>query len=78
MAEPNPPTPANTDTLEPKTAASPGGAGTQTFVIGGVEPEPQVGDESIRPFQFRASDEDLADLKRRILRDAMARSRNGQ
>jgi pimeloyl-ACP methyl ester carboxylesterase len=60
MAEPTQPTPANTATL----AQEP----TKPFAVGaGLQPEPHVEDTSIRPFSFRASDEDLADLKRRIL-----------
>jgi pimeloyl-ACP methyl ester carboxylesterase len=42
--------PAQTGKAEPK----------QTIILGGA------GDSSIRPFSFHASDEDLADLKRRI------------
>jgi pimeloyl-ACP methyl ester carboxylesterase len=64
MADPTQPTPANTQT-QPTTAPSEGA--TRTFVIGAdAEPDLHVEDASIRPFQFRASDEDLADLKRRI------------
>ena len=40
----------------------------QTIALGGApEVEPSAKDASIRPFEFRASDEDLADLRRRIL-----------
>jgi len=39
---------------------SPDSAQKETFILGAA------GDTSIRPFQLRASDEDLADLKRRI------------
>ncbi len=39
---------------------SPDSAQKDTFILG------EAGDTSIRPFEFRASDEDLADLKRRI------------
>ena len=60
MADPIQPTPANTDTLSPKP--------TETFVVGaGTQPEPHVEDISIRPFSYRASDEELADLRRRIV-----------
>ena len=38
----------------------------QTIVLGAA-PEPSAKDASIRPFAYRASDEDLADLKQRIL-----------
>jgi pimeloyl-ACP methyl ester carboxylesterase len=51
------------DTLAPKpTITTPSGAAQETFILG---ERPQE-DTSIRPFTFRASDEDLADLKRRI------------
>jgi pimeloyl-ACP methyl ester carboxylesterase len=62
MAEPSQPTPVRTDTLAPKPA------GPEPFVVGGaVQREPFVEDTSIRPFEFHASEEDLADLKRRVL-----------
>jgi pimeloyl-ACP methyl ester carboxylesterase len=49
-----------TITKAPAAAPPPPDSGaTETFIIGAV-------DESIRPFSFRASDEQLADLKRRI------------
>lgn len=58
--------PEGAETLSPSPAtAKPEtkDAATETLIIG----EPQaVTDESIRPFQFRATDEQLADLKRRI------------
>ena len=61
MAEPTQPTPAHT--LKAEAVAAP----TKTFVIGAeAEPDPHVEDASIRPFEFHASEEDLADLKRRI------------
>lgn len=60
MAEPTQPSPANTDTRTPKSS--------EPFVVGGSpQREPHVEDASIRPFQFRAPDDELADLKRRIL-----------
>ena len=60
MAEPTQPT---LDTLESKT-----GSATETFVVGGAPGrEHHVEDPSIRPFTFHASDEELAELKRRIL-----------
>ena len=62
MAEPTAPTPTNTDSPALKAETD-----TQTFVVGGgTQPEPHVEEGSIRPFEFRATDEDLADLKRRI------------
>ena len=68
MADPTQPTPANTNTLEPKPAAALTEEAKQTFVVGAAAgSEPHVEDAAIRPFQFRASDQDLADLKRRIL-----------
>ena len=61
-------TPEGVDTLSASPAtAKPGPTGedtTRTLIIG--EP-PTAADESIRPFHYRASEEDLADLKRRIL-----------
>jgi pimeloyl-ACP methyl ester carboxylesterase len=55
----------SSETLSPKPSAE-GSSETakQTFVIGGADE--QAADTSIRPFKFRASDEVLADLKRRI------------
>src|SRR4249919_3331974 len=56
--------PDGVDTLSPSPATKPetkSGAATEAFI--GARP---ASDESIRPFSFRASDEDLADLKRRI------------
>lgn len=55
MADPTAPTPAN---LTAKPA--------EPFLAGGQAPEPHVADAAIRPFDYRASDEELADLKRRI------------
>ena len=49
------------DTLAPAQAATPETELKQTIIIG----QPSA-DTSIRPFSFRASDQDLADLKRRI------------
>lgn len=55
--------PSGGDTLAPKPATTtPGTTAKETFILG---ERPQE-DISIRPFTFRASDEDLADLKRRI------------
>jgi len=62
MAATTPPS-GGADTLAPtpSTTATPVAQPKDTFILG----EPQ-GDDSIRPFSFHASDEDLADLKRRI------------
>ena len=50
------------DTLAPQPALTPAGENAkQTFVLGDAA-VPQL-----RPFQYHASDEDLADLKRRIV-----------
>lgn len=68
MPQTMPPQSGSADTLAPKANTAPGEASAQTFVIGaGTEPERHVSDPSIRPFQFRAADEELADLRRRIL-----------
>ena len=54
-------TPAATETLAAVAAGDTGA--TETLIIG----HPPSADESIRAFEYHASDEDLADLKRRIL-----------
>ncbi len=59
--------PGSVDTLSPSPApAKPetkGDAATEIFIVGAPSP---VVDESIRPFQYRASESALEDLKRRI------------
>ena len=50
------------ETLAPKPATTTGETVKETFILGGQTIEPST----IRPFSYRASDEDLADLKRRI------------
>ena len=50
------------DTLAPKPATTTEGIPEETFILGGQTIEAAT----IRPFAYRASDEDLADLKRRI------------
>ena len=58
------PNPENTLSTTPATADS---AATQTFIIGaGGTAEPLAPGDAIRPFRFRASDEALADLRRRV------------
>src|SRR5689334_2429125 len=63
-----PPSSPSAETVTPA-ASTPAPASTTTIlqstVSATVAPD-QSGDTSIRPFHFRASDEDLADLKRRI------------
>ena len=66
MAEPVQPPSPNLETSP--AAPTPSQETAKTFVIGAAtEAEPLVDDSAIRPFAYRASDEDLADLKRRIL-----------
>ncbi len=60
-----PPGPA--PTLEPAPAEPKHVSIVEQTIIGGTPPADQSGDAAIRPFSFRASDEDLADLKRRIV-----------
>jgi pimeloyl-ACP methyl ester carboxylesterase len=62
MAATTPPS-GGADTLAPapSTTAAPAAAPKDTFILG--DPEGQA---SVRPFSFHASDEDIADLKRRI------------
>jgi pimeloyl-ACP methyl ester carboxylesterase len=60
-------TPGGTDTLAPTPeTTTPSATPVEAFVIGGPPPAQPTGDTSIRPFQYHASDEELADLKRRI------------
>ena len=60
--------PEGTDTALAPEPTTKGETLRQTIVLGGApEVEPSAKDASIRPFEFRASDEDLADLRRRIL-----------
>jgi pimeloyl-ACP methyl ester carboxylesterase len=61
-----PPAPPGAETISPAPAPSPAFAATQTSIIGTAATFETPGDSSIRPFTYRASDEDLAELKRRI------------
>ena len=61
LRPPSAPTGAETHAAEPATA-SPTAAPTEPFVIGAA-----AGDTRIRPFQSHFPDEDLADLRRRIV-----------
>jgi len=66
-AETTPPSPGQTQTIEPApTTAKPGATIAQQSVIGAAATAQPSSDTSIRPFKFRATDEQLADLKRRI------------
>jgi len=60
----------STETTAPPTSQSqPLPAGEPTVIVlpkDGQSTEPGVEDHSIRPFDFRASDDDLAELKRRV------------
>jgi hypothetical protein len=62
--------PAGTATLAPAPAATAAGEAGATVadpsIIGAAAASSAVGDTSIRPFKFHASDDELADLKRRI------------
>ena len=62
-----PPSPSGEETLAPVKPATATSAATATNASA-VAPAtaPQPGDTSIRPFKFHATDEQLADLKRRI------------
>ena len=65
-ADTTPPAPMPTPTVEPaSTTPKPALMGEQT-IIGVAATAEQRGDTSIRPFEFRASDEALAELRRRI------------
>ena len=61
MSDLRPPSPGAAETLAPK-PASPSETATETFMIGGG-----ADGVPIRPFRFEASEEDLADLRRRIV-----------
>jgi pimeloyl-ACP methyl ester carboxylesterase len=63
-----PPGPAGAETLAPtpSTTASPGTTIAGNSVIGAAATTQAGGDTSIRPFKYHATDEELADLKRRI------------
>ena len=61
---------AYTSTLQ----RQPDPASSERPFIGAAATVEPTGDTSIRPFEFHASDEELADLKRRIIGDAMART----
>jgi pimeloyl-ACP methyl ester carboxylesterase len=60
--------PGSAEALSPAPAPSPNRSTTvaETSVIGAAAMAQASGDTSIRPFRFHASDEDLADLKRRV------------
>lgn len=60
-----PPTPA-AETVAPAPASSPAAAPTGEPIIGTAAMFEVTGDSSIRPFTYRARDEDLAELERRI------------
>ena len=65
-AETAPPSPTAVESpASTLTTASPIAATGGTFMIGAAAAQPS-GDPSIRPFQFHASDEALADLRRRV------------
>ena len=59
-----PPSPAPTITEAGTTAEGP--ARTTDSIIGAATKQEPTGDDTIRPFEFHATDEQLADLKRRI------------
>ena len=65
MAETTPPSP--TPSLQPQTAEPKHVRAAEQTVIGTAARGDQSGDSAIRPFEFHASDEELADLKRRVL-----------
>ena len=60
------PAPSPTQTLEPASAAKPAST-VQQVIIGAATVAPADEDTSIRPFRFHASDEALAEMRRRIL-----------
>jgi len=64
-AQPSPPG-AQTPAPSPATTTSPAATSGDSSVIGAAASADQSGDTAIRPFKFHASDEELAELKRRI------------
>jgi pimeloyl-ACP methyl ester carboxylesterase len=67
-AETTAPGGSGAETLAPTQPAANSGTTTvagSSALIGGETPQ-RAGDSSIRPFKYRASDEELADLKRRV------------
>jgi pimeloyl-ACP methyl ester carboxylesterase len=66
-ATPPPPSPgAGTAAPTPTTTTSPAATTGETLMIGAAATATPTGDTSIRPFEYHAADEELADLKRRI------------
>ncbi len=65
MPETTPPPTGGADTLAPQTSTTTTTADRPIIGISATS-DPTVEDRTIRPFEFRASDEELADLKRRI------------
>jgi pimeloyl-ACP methyl ester carboxylesterase len=61
-----PPAPPGAETVAAPTTAAPAAAAGEASVIGAAATVEIAGDTSIRPFHYRATDEELADLKRRI------------
>src|SRR5262249_41929204 len=59
--------PGPSPTLDPAKSPPKTASTVEQTIIGSAAATEQTGDESIRPFQFHATDEQLADLKRRIL-----------
>jgi len=59
------PAPAPVETLSPTTPASTRAAPGSAFIAATAEAVPAA-DQSIRPFKFHATDDQLADLKRRV------------
>jgi pimeloyl-ACP methyl ester carboxylesterase len=67
-AETTPPSPTNVETLAPAPTISPPTASSSgAFMIDAAASAQPGGDSLIRPFQFHASDEALADLRRRVV-----------
>jgi pimeloyl-ACP methyl ester carboxylesterase len=62
-----PTAPAGETLAMASTTAAPAAAGETPAIGGGAATNDQGGDTSIRPFKYHATDEQLADLRRRIL-----------
>jgi pimeloyl-ACP methyl ester carboxylesterase len=65
-ASTTPPSPPGAETLQPARPAPTSTATIAESAVVGAATTEQSGDTSIRPFKYHATDEELADLKRRI------------
>src|SRR5438128_2052904 len=60
------PLPPDAQTIAPAPSTSPAAAVPGGLLVGTAATAQSTGDSSIRPFHYRATDAELADLKRRV------------